>query len=300
MKQLNDIYNSFNYFKRRSRSSYITSMISISFVLFFIGIFASIVIFGNAFANYAQESIVMKVFLHDGLSEGGKDKFIADLEKKPYVSNFRFVSKEEAGEILISRTNEDFMEIMDGVNPLLNSINVSLKQGYIQVDSLGRIKEDLESHLVVAEVEYPGEMVAVVKSNIATVTVIVTFLSLVLLAVAFYLIFGTIRLAIFAKRLNIRTMQLIGATQAFIRKPFLLNGSIQGGFSGILAAVLLTATFVIIQSRLSSTGLMEGIAIGGELIGLLSGIILFGALLGFVGSFLAVNRYLNKKLDELM
>ncbi|MEM6764298.1 MAG: permease-like cell division protein FtsX [Bacteroidota bacterium] len=275
-------------------------MISISFVLFFIGVFASIVIFGNAFANYAQESIVMKVFLHDGLSEGGSEDFISKLEQKPYVSNFRYVSKEEAGEILISRTNENFMEIMDGVNPLLNSINVSLKPDFIRVDSLDRIKQELESHLVVAEVEYPGEMVAVVKKNIGAVTIIVIFLSFVLMALAFYLIFGTIRLAIFAKRLNIRTMQLIGATQAFIRKPFLLNGSIQGGISGILAAILLISTFYIIQSRLTSSGLMEGITIGGELIGLLSGIILFGALLGFVGSFLAVNRYLNKKLDELM
>lgn len=300
MKVWSNIYEGFTYLQKRARSTYWTSLISIGLVLYFLGIFAAISLFGNAFARYAEESIVMKIFLYDGLNEDERKQFISELMIQSYVQSLRYVSKEEAGEILLKQTGEDIIQLMDGVNPLLASVNVKLKSDYIDNDSLAVIESRLNERLVVSEVAYPVEMISAVKQNVSVLTFIFVLLSVILVAIVFYIIFATIRLSIYAKRLAIRSMQLIGATQRFIRRPFLWNGLLQGSLAGLFASLGLYVTFEIIQLKMSESGLQQEVSIYGGFIGLLAGIILFGAFLGLVGTFLAVNNYLDKDLDALV
>lgn len=289
-----------SYFRKRSRSNYLTSLLSISMVLFFLGLFAAMLLFGESFARYAQKSIVMKVFLYDGISGDALKGFEAKLGDMAFIRNYRYVTKEEAGKYLMEKTGEDVKNILDGVNPLMNSFNLVLMPDYINTDSLKIIRANLEEELVVAEVDYPIEMIMKLNQNLYTVSFIFLGVGLILIGIAFYLIFGTIRLSIYAQRLTIRSMQLIGATQAFIRKPFLWNGLLQGIFAGIIACGLVGVSIWLIGKWLATMNLDYGTVATTSIIGLFIGIVLFGLLLGLLGSIFAVNKYLNRNLDELM
>ncbi|MEZ4772833.1 MAG: permease-like cell division protein FtsX [Bacteroidia bacterium] len=288
------------YLKSKSRSTYVTSLLSISLVLFFLGLFLALILFGGAFARNAREAIVMKVFLHDGI----KTEALKDLESRlaamPFVRELRYISKEEAGEIMLEKTGEDVKSMMDGVNPLLASFNVNLYPSYIAADKLAEIQTTLSQERIVAEVAYPADMIINLNRNIQIISLAFLTVGLILVGIGFYLIFGTIRLAIYAERLTIRSMQLIGATQGFIRRPFLINGLTQGGLGGLIASGLLIISVVFLRRWLESMNLGGSFSLGGTLIGLLAGIVLFGLALGLSGSFFAVNKYLNRNLDELM
>lgn len=242
----------------------------------------------------------MKVFLHDGI----KNEALKDLESRlavmPFVRELRYVSKDEAGEIMLEKTGEDVKSMMDGVNPLLASFNVNLYPSYIEAVKLAEIQATLSKERIVAEVAYPADMIINLNRNIQIITLAFLTVGLILVGIGFYLIFGTIRLAIYAERLTIRSMQLIGATQGFIRRPFLINGLTQGGLGGLIASGLLIIAVVFLRRWLESMNLGGSFSLGSTLIGLLVGIVLFGLALGLSGSFFAVNKYLNRNLDELM
>lgn len=288
-----------SYFKRRSRGTYLTALISIALVLFFMGLFASMSIFGSAFASRAQESITMQVLLIDGISQDRLQALENHLHEQPYILGLVYISKEEAGRIWSENTGDD-MSILGGTNPFPASFSVQLEPVYIQIDSLQRIRGELGKELIVSEVIYPVEMIMQMNQNVRVFSLIFLLIGLILIAVAFFLIFGTIRLSIYAQRLAIRTMQLIGASRSFIRKPFLLKGLSQGGLAGLLACGLLVATLLLISNQLEVINLEMESLLSSSFIGLLAGIVLFGLILGFSGSYFAVNKYLNRNLDELM
>ncbi len=294
------MYGKLTYLKRKSRSNFITSLISISFVLFFLGVFSVLILFGRTFTRNAKESILLKVFLIEHAEPFEQETFMDSLMRKPYVLRTKFVSKEEAGEQLLQKTGEDVLELLGGVNPLMPSINVQIDQQYMNSDSLDMIKEDLSMSSIVSEVVYPLEMINSATRNIDILTIIFSILGIVLLIIAFYLIIGTIRLSIYAQRMTIRTMQLIGATHTFIRKPFILNGLIHGLSASVIAGLLLMGSLHVFNRWMKDLGLLNNISIQKEFIGLLVGIVLFGTALGIIGSYWAVNRYLDRNTDELV
>lgn len=300
MNRSGNIYGQFAYFRRRSRNTYLTTLGSISLMLFFLGLFATITIFGRSFAGYAREAIVMKIFLHDGIDSVERNRFIDQLSKAPYTRSLRYINKEEAQDIMFARTGEDVLKLTDGVNPFLASLDIQLNDLYINLDSLRPIRTKLEQELLVAEVSYPAEMINIVSKRMNMIGFVFLLTGAILVAIVLYLIFSTIRLSIYAQRLIIRSMQLIGATNAFIRRPFVINGFLQGLLSGVIASVLLIGSMYFVRQYLIEMGLDEQVQPNLEFIGILVGIVLFGTILGFSGSFLAVNRYLNKNLDELM
>lgn len=292
--------STFRFIRRKSRNTYITSLVSMSLVLFFLGIFGGIVLVGNEILAYAQESLGMQVFLYDGLEDDRLDNFRTHLEAQPYVKELSFVTKEEAGEILLKRTGADFLRLTDGVNPLLSSFEIKLHSDYIRQDSMISIRDSLKKELIVSDVEYPGEIIALVSQNVRVLTTIFVTLAVLMIGIVFYLIFGTIKLSIYAQRLSIRTMQLIGATQSFIRRPFLMNGLRQGLLAGILSCLLLIGAYFLVQSQMLEMGMEQDPITKSSLFGLLGFLLIMGISLGLVGSYLAVNHYLNKNLDQLV
>ena len=295
-----EIQQHYSYLKRRSRSAYATSLVSIALVLFFLGLFATLALFGQTFARYAQHSIAMKVFLHDGASAEQLAEFRETLASRPFVADFVFISKEEAGQILMASTGEDILKLTDGINPLPASFNVRLASRYIVADSLEAIRSELLAHRVVADVAYPAETIVAVNRNVQVITFVFVLTGLILVFIALYLIMSTIRLTIYAQRLTIRSMQLIGATNGFIRRPFLLRGLSQGALGGLAACGLLLLTLVVIRIRMNWLDFTDRISMTGEFIGILGGIVLFGMVLGIIGSYVAVNKFLHKNLDELI
>lgn len=296
-----EVQQHYSYLKRRSRSAYATSLVSISLVLFFLGLFATLALFGQTFARYAQQSIAMKVFLHDGASEAQLAGFREILASRPFVEHLVFISKEEAGKILMASTGEDILRITDGINPLPASFNVRLASRYLVADSLAAIRSELMGHdRIVADVEYPAETIVAVNRNVQVITFVLVLTGLILVLIALYLIMSTIRLTIYAQRLTIRSMQLIGATNGFIRRPFLLRGLSQGALGGLAACGLLLLTLAAIRIRMGWLDFTDHISMTGEFIGILGGIVLFGTVLGILGSYMAVNRFLHKNLDELI
>jgi len=294
------MHGNISYLRRRSRSNYFTSLISISFVLFFLGLFTVIILFGRSFTRDTKESILLKVFLSEQAHSQAQQDFMDTVNAKPYVLATTFVSKEEAGEQLLQRTGEEVKELLGGLNPLMPSINVKLKSQYINQDSLAMIRQELSTSHIVTEVVYPLDMINSATQNIRIITIIFSFLGISLLVIAFYLILSTIRLSIYAQRLAIRTMQLIGATHAYIRQPFIVNGFLHGFIASVIAVILLWGTFSVFTGWIEDLGFLDNISIQKEFIGLLVGIVLFGTILGVLGSFWAVNRYLDRNTDELV
>lgn len=295
-----EVQQHYSYLKRRSRGAYFTSLLSISLVLFFLGLFATLALFGQSIARHAQESIAMKIFLFDEIEDVDRLAFQEELEQSVFVAQVTFVSKEEAGKILMENTGEDVLELTDGINPLPASFNVRLQADYILADSLSSIRNQWAENPIVAEVEYPIELIVAANRNVQVITFILALTGVLLVFIALYLIMGTIRLSIYAQRLTIRSMQLIGATNAFIRRPFLARGLSQGALGGLIACGLLIITFLLVRLRLAWMEFGESLSSMGEFIGILGGIVLFGTVLGLIGSYVAVNRFLHRNLDELM
>jgi len=240
----------------------------------------------------------MQINLHDGIGEETFQKFETKLKTAPFTKEYAFVSKDQAAEIFTKQTGENFLELTGGINPLLASINIMLTDAYLNADSVISLKEQLEAEIIVSDVRYPMERLTKVAKNIRVVSGVSFIVSLLVIFLAFYLIFNTIKLSIYAQRLTIRSMQLIGATNTFIRKPFLMTGLVQGVLAGVVASSLLIFTIRSIQNTIEQGGSLASFQQG--FIGILIGIVLFGAALGAGGSYFAVNRYLNKNIDELM
>lgn len=268
-------------------------------MLFFLGLFASYLILGNDFANKIQEDVRLEVQIHDGIAAAELDRFAREIGQAVYAESIEYVSKSDALAEYQDRFRTDITGPLDGFNPLLASFRVKLWPSYIEKEAVKEIEQELIKDIAVASVEYPLDEILQLQQNVQKVAWMTLGLGIVLLGIAFYLIFGTIRLGIYAKRLGIRTMQLIGATDSFIRKPFIISGLFQGSIAGIIASVLIVLAWWLL-SLFAPEPLPMWHLTSPAFIGLLGGILLLGLLLGWTGSYLAVNRYLHKDLDQLM
>ncbi|MEL7340087.1 MAG: permease-like cell division protein FtsX [Bacteroidota bacterium] len=289
-----------SFLRKRSRSAMWATVPSMGLSLFLLGMFGTFFLFVGRLSQDLESSIQMKALLHDGMVEAQRLNFEAWLRTKPYVKEFHFVSSDSAAAILLEKTGEDVREMLDGFNPLPDAYNLQLEAKYMQADSLSKIRQELRTYRLVSDVDFPMAMIEQLRRNLRVISVVLAAVGLVMLGVAFYLIFSTIRLAIFARRLAIRSMQLIGATEAFIRRPFLWTGVRQGFMAGSLGSFLLFWFSLSMEGYVASIGPSISVVQRPDFIGLLSGIVLLGAVLGWSGSYLAVNRYLGRNLDQLM
>ncbi|GAB4402683.1 MAG: permease-like cell division protein FtsX [Bacteroidia bacterium] len=294
------VQDSYRYLKRRARSTFATALVSIGLVLYFVGIFAGLLLMGRGMVQQVEETLEMRLFLHEGMPEAVQRDLAARLQRYPFVSGLRYVSKEEAARIMYERSGDDVRDLLAGNNPYPAAYYLRLHPAYFNADSLAAIQARLEQELPVTEVLHEGAAITAVNNNLRMLTLVAIGMAVLLSVAALMLVSGTIRLAIYSQRLAIRSMELIGATRRFIRRPFLVRGVVQGSLGGLLATLLLGATWLGIQYTMRQAGIDPGAAHYPRLIGLLGGIVLFGLALGYVGSFLAVSRFLNRNLDELL
>lgn len=281
--------------KKRLRSSYFTVIVSISLVLFMLGLQGLILLQAQKLSNYVKENIGFTVILKDEVKDVDVARLQKSLDASRFVKSTEFVDKEEAAKELQADLGEDFVEFL-GYNPLLASIDVHLDAGYANTDSLKWIEADLMQNPKVKEVFYQKNLVALVNENIRKISIVLVAFSTLLLIIAVALINNSIRLAIYSRRFIIRSMQLVGATQGFIRRPFVWRGVLNGVYGAIIAIGFLSGIIYYAQQEFPELIELEDQQIFLSLFGI---VLLLGVLITWMSTGLAVRKYLRIKTDKL-
>jgi len=285
--------NKFNI--RSYRTAFGATVLSITLALFILGAFAFVLIQARELTNFVRENIGLQIELNDNISDDRISGIMQHLDGQRFTSGVSFVSKEEAAKELAEDLGEDFIDFI-GYNPLPNTIELFLKSDYAVSDTIAVIREQLLSFPEIRTINYQENLLELVNRNISRIGKGILFFAGLLLVVSVLLIHNTIRLAVYAKRLLIKSMLLVGATQWFIRKPFVLSGLLQGVVSGMLSVALLWGFVFFARTKIPELQILE-IA---HLIWLLSAaMILFGLLVSWVSTYFAIKKYLKINSEDL-
>lgn len=288
--------SNFNYQKRRLMSSYFWVVVSVFLVLFMLGLQGFFLLNSKNLADYFREQVPMSIYFKDTAKDIEMRQLEKTLQMAPYTKTANFVSSEEGARLHMESLGEDFLEKLDGVNPLPNSIDVRLKANFVSSAEIQQIADDLAAKDYIQEVTYDKPLVSLLNDNVKRITFWMLVVSGVFILIAFLLINSSIRLSIYAKRFTIKTMQMVGATKGFIRKPFIIT-SIKLGFIGAIAALIaLGAVVVWVDGQLPELRILENYKM---LAALFVGVLVFGILISLLSTFFATTRYLNLKTDQL-
>lgn len=275
--------------------SRLTSIISISLVLFLLGLIFLIGLLGNKLSVYVKENISFSIVLKDSQKEADIKKMQRTLKALPFIKSTEYISKEQAAKELEEELGEN-PETFLGFNPLQASIEVKLHSQYANPDSLKMIEKKIKNYTSVSDLLYRKDMMEMVNDNMKRVSLILLALAGVLMTISFVLIGNTIRLLIYSKRFLIHTMKLVGATAGFIRRPFGWYNVVSGFFASILAILMLTGALFYLQNELS--GFIQLLDIKALIIAYV-GILIIGISLSIVATVFAVNKYLRMDVDKL-
>jgi cell division transport system permease protein len=281
--------------KYRLQSSYLTLIVSISLVLFLLGLMGLLLINARELSDYFRESLSFSVMLSEDAREADIRMLQKDLDAKEFVKSTEYISKEQAAENLKEELGEDFISFM-GYNPLLPSIDVFLVAQYTHPDSVLNIERYILEYPVVEEVYFQESFLHLINENVRKVSLFLLAFSLLMFLISLTIINNTIRLSVYSKRFLINTMHLVGATRAFIRKPFLARSIIHGVIAGMVAILMLMAILYFVEAEFYLLFTLQDFTL---LIYLSGAIILTGIVITLVSTFFSVNRYLGINEDKL-
>lgn len=287
--------NETGFSKTRLRSSYLTLVVSVSLVLFLLGILGLVLINAKGLSDYFRESLSFWVMLDDDAREADIRLLQKDLDAKTYVKSTEYVSKDEAAAKMKEELGEDFISFL-GDNPLPPSIDVYLVSDYTSPDSVAKIEKYILEYPFVKEVYYQESLLYLINENVNKISVFLLVISLFLFLIALTIINNTIRLSIYSKRFIIRTMQLVGATRSFIRRPFLVQSAFHGFLAALISMILLMGLLYMIEKEFFMMFTFESTNL---LILLGLAIIITGILINIVSTWFSVNRYLSISEDKL-
>jgi cell division transport system permease protein len=281
--------------KKRIFKSYLTTTISISMVLFLIGLLGVVLLNAGRLARYVRENVGVTLVLSEDIQEQEIADLQSSLKSSNFVKSVEFTDKETAAEKLKKELGEDFTGFL-GYNPLLSSMDVKLYAEYATPDKLGLLDKKFMEFPKVKEVIFQRDMVSIINENVQKLGFILTFFSALLLLIFFALINNTIRISIYSQRFIINTMLLVGATDRFIRAPFVKRSVKFGIIGAIIANVLLLILMLAYQSELTGIIDMNDFKIFGLVFVV---VILMGMIISWVSTYLAVNKFIRLKFDEL-
>jgi len=281
--------------KKGIKTFYISTIFSISLVLLMVGLLGLIVLHAKNLSNFVKENIVLNIILDEQAKDADIFKLQKEIEKNPAIKDTEYISKELAARNLSKDLGEDFIKFL-GYNPLTASIDVYLKAEYATNDEIQKFTRRLKSKDFVKEVVYQESLVDLVNQNLRSISLIIVVFGAALLLIAVALINNTIRLAMYSQRFIIRSMQLVGATRGFIRKPFVLTGILHGLLGALIAIAVLVGTLFVARNEVPDLIILEDYT---EFAILFFGIISMGILISFFSTFFAVNKYLNQHIDDL-
>lgn len=280
--------------KHRLATSWISTVLSITLVLFMIGLLGVILINAQRISKETRENISFEIMLLPDTKEGDIMELQKRLEAQPYVKSSRFISKEEATEETIKMLGHDFREIVGDILP--PSILLKIHSEYTSVDSLQKIEKELQLESNVTDIQYQRSYVENINQNLYKISLVMLIVSGVLLIIAISLINNTIRLSIYSKRFIIRSMLLVGAKRSTIQKPFIFKGIMQGLWGSIFSIILLSGVIYLAYTRVP--GLIDLNDPKQYLI--VFGIVtLIGIFFTWLSTFFAVRKYIKMKIDKL-
>ncbi|WP_077404006.1 cell division protein FtsX [Cellulophaga omnivescoria] len=283
------------YQKRKLISSYFSVVISIALVLFLLGALGLLVLNTKKMADHFKEQITVSVFLKDDAKQVEIDQLQKSLAMADYTKQAIFVSKEEAAEQHTEAIGENFIEFL-GYNPLKNSIDVQLKADFVSPTQIEEIAENIQAKDYVEEVSYDKPLISLLNDNVKKISLWILVASGIFAFIAFLLINSSIRLSIYSKRFIIKTMQMVGATKRFIRRPFLWTNIKLGMLGAFIAMIGLAVTIYYVNDFFPELTLFEDPTTLGLLF---AAIFVLGVLISFISTFLATQRFLNLRTDDL-
>ena len=278
-----------NYQKRRLLSTYFSVVVSISLVLFLVGLLGLLLLNSKKVADHFKEQIAFTIYINDTAKPIEVKQLQKSLALRQETKTNRFVSKEEAAEIHAKEIGEDFMEFL-GYNPLLSSIDVYFNAAYVSPAFLSQLQKDFENKAHISEVLYDQPLVEILDENIKKITEWILILSGVFILVAILLINSSIRLSIYSKRMIIKTMQLVGATKSFIRRPFIWKHLQLGIYGSMIALAALAGVLYELNERFPELNLIANPI---EPAVIFSSILAMGILITGLSTFFATQRFLN-------
>ena len=284
-----------NYNKRRLISSYFSVVLSIFLVLFLLGALGLFVINSKKITNDFKENIPMTVFFDNDAKDSTISAFDTELKNAKFIKEYAFVHKDSAAKNNVDIVGKDFMEFL-GFNPLQNSFDIHLKGDYVNADSIKIIERNIRKNEMVSEMIYDKELVDMVNENVTKITFWILIISGILTVVAMLLINSSMRLSIYSHRFTIKTMQMVGATKSFIRKPFIWRSIKLGLIGSGLAIIGIIALAIYVDGIFPSLGIAKDYVSLGIVI---TGVLGIGILITWISTFFATQRFLNLKTDDL-
>lgn len=283
------------YQKRRLQSSYFSVIISISLVLFLLGLLGLLVLNTKKVSDYFKEKASITLFINQDVTKESILKLQGSIDKEPFTKSTQYISKEEAAEIYKQENGEDFMDFL-GYNPLQNAIDIYVKADFVTPEKMAEIETMYSQNKFVSDVSYDKPLIDLLTKNVRRISLFILIFSGLATLVVIVLINSSIRLSVYSKRFTIKTMQMVGATKRFIRRPFIWR-SIRLGIAGAILALIELATVIYyINNYFPEFGLIEDLA---ELAILFGSVFLIGILITWLSTFFATQRFLNLRTDEL-
>ena len=283
------------YQKRRLISSYFSVVLSISLVLFLLGLLGLLVLNTKKVADHFKEKIALTVYLKDTAKEVEITQLKQSLSLAEYTKSAAYISKEQAAEEHSAAIGENFMEFL-GYNPLQNSIDVYLLADYVSPEKLDEITAEILTKNFVEEVAYDKPLIALLSDNVKKISLWVLIISGLFTFIAVLLINSSIRLSVYAKRFTIKTMQMVGATKHFIRKPFIWKSIRLGLVGAVLAMIGMAVVLFYLNRSFPELQLLQDKLLLGVLFGF---IFLMGLFITWISTFFATQRFLNLRTDDL-
>ena len=280
---------------RKLRSSYLTTVVSTSLVLFLLALLGLLVMNARSLGDYVRENIGFSVILKSDTREADISQIQRSFDASGFVKETRYITPEEAASELQEELGENFLDFL-GFNPLKPSIDIKLVADYANPDSIAMIEQKFMTNPQVDEVFYQESLVHLVNENVRTLSLIIVVFSLLLFVISIVLFNNTIRLLIYSKRFIIKTMQLVGATRPYIRRPFITKGILNGLAGGFVASLLFLGVVYVAQQQIPDLVLFTTVQVVGFL---LVFIFVIGILMAWFSTLFAVNKYLRSDQDVL-
>ena len=288
--------NSFeNYQKRRLKGSYLSVTLSMTIVLFVIGALGLVVLKSTTISNYFKQQLAMSIFIKDDVPQKNIDQFVKTLSSEDFASRVVFISKDQAAETFTEELGEDFISFL-GANPLKNTVDLYLKPDYVRVFAMEDIEKELMKNSFVYELTYDKPLVSLMNKNIKKISFYTLVICGFFTLISVVLINSSLRLSVYSKRFTIKTMQMVGATKSFIRRPFIWQNVKLGIVSSFIACGALSVLIYKINAFFPELLLLQERDV---LISVGLGVFVVGILISSLSTFIATTRFLNLQTEEL-
>jgi len=280
---------------KRLLSSYFSVILSVSIVLFMMGAFFIIAFNAKKISDDFKEKIPITIYLKNNAKKIETEQLIKKINLKDYTNSISYISKEKGAEMLINEIGEDFIEFY-GTNPLLNSIDVFLKSEFVTTIVFDEITNELNNTDFIDEIIFDAPLISLINDNINKIKYWILGIALFFLSISIVVINSSIRLSIYSNRINIKTMQMVGATRRFIRKPF-INTHVKLGLIGsVIAAIMLSLSLYYIQNYFEYFNFESEIPL---IVSMFVAISVFSVIITYLCTYFATQKFLKIKIEQL-